>query len=91
MTLRNAVIAICSVLIVAAILESVTGWGGAWPIACEVGIVLALIVFERSRYQPKVDRLSGVWKQTGERFQDPTSGETVEVYENPQTGERDYR
>jgi sugar phosphate permease len=90
-TLRTVIIAICAVLVVLAIVEAVTGWGGAVLIACEAAIVLALIVFERSRYQPKVDRSSGAWKPTGERFEDPTSGETVEVYENPQTGERDYR
>lgn len=91
MTLRNVLIGICVVLIALAIGEAITGWGSAILIACQAAIVLALIVFERSRYRPKVDRTSGIWNPTGERFQDPTSGETVEVYQNPQTGERDYR
>lgn len=91
MTLRNVIIALCVILIAFAIGEAMTGWGSALLIACQAGIVLALIVFERSRYRPKVNTSSGLWKPTGERFQDPTSGETVEVYENPQTGERDYR
>lgn len=91
MTLRGAIVAICAILIVFAIGEAMTGWGSILLIAAQAAIVLALIVFERSRYRPKVDSASGLWKPTGERFQDPTSGETVEVYENPQTGERDYR
>lgn len=91
MTLRNVLIGICVVLIALAIGEAITGQGGFILIACELGIVLALFVFERSRYRPNVDRTSGIWNPTGERFQDPTSGEIVEVYQNPQTGERDYR
>jgi hypothetical protein len=90
-TLRNVLIGICAVLIALGIAEAITGWGSAILIACEAAIVLALFVFERSRYRPNVDRTSGIWNPTGERFQDPTSGEIVEVYQNPQTGERDYR
>ena len=92
MTLRSVVIGICVVLLLAAIaFEGLTGTGGFWWIAGQLMIVLALIVFERTRYQPKVNRAAGVWKPTGERFEDPTSGKAIEVYENPQTGERDYR
>jgi len=57
-TLRTVIIAICAVLVVLAIVESRDRLGGAVLIACEAAIVLALIVFERSRYQPKVDRSS---------------------------------
>jgi hypothetical protein len=49
------------------------------------------ILLERSSYRSKVDRMQGKWQPTGERFNDPTSGRIVEVYYNPQTGERDYR
>jgi hypothetical protein len=35
--------------------------------------------------------MQGQWQPTGERFNDPTTGQVVEVYYNPQTGERDYR
>jgi len=49
------------------------------------------ILFERSGYRSHVNRMQGKWQHTGERFNDPTSGQVVEVYYNPQTGERDYR
>ena len=56
------------------------------------GIVIAGgIIFERSGYRSKVNRAHGQWQPTGERFNDPTTGQEVEVYYNPQTGERDYR
>jgi hypothetical protein len=55
------------------------------------GCVLTLgIGLERWRYQT-ANRRRGPWQATGERFVDPTSGELVEVYYNPETGERDYR
>ena len=49
------------------------------------------ILFERSGYRSQVNRTQGKWQPTGERFNDPTTGQIVEVYYNPQTGERDYR
>jgi hypothetical protein len=56
------------------------------------GLVIAgAILFERSSYRSKVNRMRGNWQATGERFNDPTTGQVVEVYYNPQTGERDYR
>ena len=49
------------------------------------------ILFERSSYRSQINRTQGKWQPTGERFNDPTTGQIVEVYYNPQTGERDYR
>lgn len=49
------------------------------------------ILFERSGYRSLVNRTRGIWQPTGERFNDPTTGQVIEVYYNPQTGERDYR
>jgi hypothetical protein len=49
------------------------------------------ILFERSGYRSQVNRTQGKWQPTGERFNDPTTEQVVEVYYNPQTGERDYR
>jgi hypothetical protein len=54
-------------------------------------VIIGAILFERSSYRSKADRTQGNWQPTGERFNDPTSGQVVEVYYNPQTGERDYR
>ena len=49
------------------------------------------ILFERSGYSSRINRTQGKWQPTGERFNDPTTGQVVEVYYNPQTGQRDYR
>lgn len=49
------------------------------------------ILFERTEYRPRVSQTGGNWQKTGERFVDPTTKREVEVYYNPQTGERDYR
>jgi hypothetical protein len=54
-------------------------------------VIVGAILFERSGYRSNADRTQGRWQPTGERFNDPTTGQVVEVYYNPQTGERDYR
>ncbi len=54
-------------------------------------IITGGIFLERSSYRSKADTTQGKWQATGERFNDPTSGKLIEVYYNPQTGERDYR
>jgi hypothetical protein len=54
-------------------------------------LIVGGILFERSGYRSRVNRTQGKWQPTGERFNDPTTGQIVEVYYNPQTGERDYR
>jgi hypothetical protein len=57
----------------------------------ESAVVTAGIVFERWRYVRVVNRAGGCWEPTGERFMDPATGRLVNVYYNPDTGERDYR
>ncbi len=54
-------------------------------------LIVGAILFERRGYRSQVDRTRGKWQPTGERFTDPATGQIVEVYYNPQTGERDYR
>ena len=56
------------------------------------GLLIVLgTLFERRGYRPRVSQAGGNWEKTGERFIDPTTKREVEVYYNPQTGERDYR
>ena len=54
-------------------------------------LIVGGILFERTGYRPRVSQTGGTWQKTGERFVDPTTKREVEVYYNPQTGERDYR
>lgn len=53
-------------------------------------LIVGGILFERRGYRSRTNRTHGKWQPTGERFMDPTTGRVVEVYYNPQTGERDY-
>ena len=54
-------------------------------------ILICAMLLERQRYRTRVDRTPGHWQPTGERFIDPTSERLMEVFDNPATGERDYR
>lgn len=54
-------------------------------------LIVGGVLFERRGYRPHVSQTDGNWQKTGERFVDPTTKREVEVYFNPQTGERDYR
>ena len=74
--------------------------GGVAVAAHAYGVALYLLItggaysvgvaFERWRYTPPPPRI-GNWRSTGERFLDPVSNKMVEVYFNPETGERHYR
>ncbi len=56
-----------------------------------VGVAVCLgIRFERWRYRPHQGRPDALWQRTGERFEDPQSGKTVEVFYDPRSGERRY-
>ncbi len=57
-----------------------------------VGLVLAGgVVFERWRYKPAVRGRPGArWRSTGERFFDPGTGKEIQVYFDPDTGDRNY-
>ncbi len=91
MTLRNVLVALCVGLIAVTVVGYAAGWPTWTPTGIGAAVVLVLIIFEQTRYRPKVDATSGAWIRTGERFEDPTTGETLDVYANPSTGERDYR
>ena len=53
-------------------------------------IVVLATVFERWRYRNSPPSAGARWERTGERFADPSTGETMEVYYDPASGERRY-
>jgi uncharacterized protein (DUF58 family) len=55
--------------------------------SCLLGLAL---LFERRGYQPRAPYPASL-RPTNERFLDPTSGELVEVWEDPASGAREYR
>lgn len=66
-------------------------WVPAIYLLVQCGVLLAALLLERWRYTRTANRGMGNWQATGERFVDPTSGRQVDVFYNPETGERDYR
>ena len=54
------------------------------------GILIIALICERWRYRKSDTQKKGKWQLTGERFEDPETGEIVEVLYNPDTGERRY-
>ncbi len=93
MTLRNALIGVCAILLVIAVWLFVSGHGegGAIVMVFEAAFVLGAVVFERYRYNRPLDAPPGEgWEATAETFVDPGSGETLRVYFNPSTGKRVY-
>lgn len=62
----------------------------AWCLLINAVIVGAAVLFERSGYRPRASHPEHL-QPTGERFQDPTTGELIEVWEDQGTGVREYR
>ena len=90
MMVRLALLPLALLSFAAAVATVASGHHFAWPAIAYTALGVLLVVFERTRYRPKVDP-RGTWRPTGERFTDPSSGEKVEVFYNERTGERDYR
>jgi hypothetical protein len=63
--------------------------GGLYALGAGVLIVLGT-AFERWRYRGGDAPPAAAWQPTGERFEDPHSGRTVQVFYDPVSGERRY-
>ena len=89
--LRTALLVIAGALTLAGALLLVLGVPGPGAYALGLGGVILLgTVFERWRYRPNGGRPGSGWEPTGERFEDPQTGETVQVFFDPRSGERRY-
>ncbi len=66
--------------------------GFLFPVGILVALILIWLVFRSGGYKRRpLDAPPGPdWNFTGERFVDPQSGELVEVWYRPRTGERAY-
>ncbi len=62
------------------------------PFLAAVLPLLIWALFRRGGYKRRpLDAPPGPdWRPTGERFVDPTSGETLDVWQSPASGERAY-
>ncbi|MBO9499653.1 MAG: hypothetical protein J7496_15115 [Novosphingobium sp.] len=89
---RAGVVALGVALIAGGLLMSVFAQGSGIPLVIVGLLVVASVAFER-RYGRQGRQRSvphGDWQLTGERFIDDESGERVEVWIDPLTGERRY-
>ncbi|WP_460597945.1 hypothetical protein [Geomonas sp. Red276] len=62
---------------------------GYFPFLIWGGILVIAIPFERWRYR-RQHRDDGQWQPTGEKFEDPETGQIMEVEYDPVSGERRY-
>lgn len=88
--LRTVVLALGGIAVAAgAVLVSGGTRGSGIYLIC-VGLAMVLgTAFERWRYRTSPPA-SACWERTGERFEDPTTGETMEVHYDRTSGERRY-
>ena len=91
MMLRNAIIAVASLVACAGLALIIYGErAGGWQMLAVGLIALVGTLFERWRYRQLSERPDSSWQATGERFVDPSTGSPVEVFFDPRTGERRY-
>jgi len=66
--------------------------GFLFPVGIFIALVLIWLLFRSGGYKrrPLDDPPGRDWSFTGERFLDPSSGEMLEVWHCPRTGERAY-
>jgi hypothetical protein len=89
-SLRSTIIAVLCAGIAVALILGFTHFPYPWfVLAGYWAIGLAIILFERGRYKPKLTGTN--FQATAERYTDPVTGEIIAVYVDGATGERDYR
>lgn len=64
-------------------------WPGL-PATIWGAVLVAALLCERWRYRHIAHPPAGNWHRTGERFEDPETGQVVEVLYDPRSGERRY-
>jgi hypothetical protein len=89
--LRTSLLVFAGVVALAGAILLSLGLPGPGAYALGVGgLILLGTLFERWRYRPNESRPGAGWEPTGERFQDPQSGQTLQVFYDPRSGERRY-
>lgn len=88
--LRTIVLALGGIAVAAGALSLRAGARGAGIYLACVGVAVILgTLFERWRYH-NAPPPAAHWERTGERFEDPATGETLEVHYDRASGERRY-
>ncbi len=88
--LRNALLVFAAFVLLLGVAFSLAGKPDGPAVAFWGGLLLIAVLLERWRYRSTHGPLSAEWEKTGERFVDPESGVTMQVFYNPRSGERRY-
>jgi hypothetical protein len=90
LTLRSWLLLGVAVALVVSLMLVRQGVAPGWWLLINSAVLAAALVFERRGYRPRAADPAAL-RRTGERFHDPTTGELLEVWEDPHTGSREYR
>jgi len=88
--LRNLLFVAALTVLVVALAARLSGNHEATPFAIWGGFIAAAVQMERWRYRARHSAQEGDWQKTDERFIDPETGQAIQVFYNPRTGERRY-
>jgi hypothetical protein len=88
--LRRIVQLLAATLVIAGAWLIITGMGPGLPALLMGAVIFLAVRYERWREPARPPASGPHWQATGERFEDPGNGKTVEVHYNPATGERRY-
>jgi hypothetical protein len=88
--LRTVVLALGAIAVAAgAVLVAAGPRGSGVYLICVGAAIILGTAFERWRYR-NAPPAGARWERTGERFEDPATGETMEVQYDRASGERRY-
>jgi hypothetical protein len=89
-SLRTALLALSALIALVGAAQLVAGRGASGAELLGLGVLGILgTAFERWRYRKRPPPAAR-WEPTGERFEDPATGEVMEVLYDPVSGERRY-
>lgn len=88
--LRTSLLVVALAVCVIGLGARLAGHHEAMPAFIWGGLIAVAVWLERWRYRTHEAADSGDWQKTDERFIDPESGQAVQVFYNPRTGERRY-
>jgi len=89
-SLRRALLLVVAVALVASLVLVASNMLPGWWLLFNSAVLGLALLFERRGYRPRAPA-GAILQPSGERFLDPTSGELMEVWEDPATGAREYR
>jgi hypothetical protein len=72
------------------LIAAALGFWQVWPLGV-IGTLLALSVLVERRYRRRPELPETGWEPTSEKFLDEDTGQVMQVWYHPGTGQRDYR